>query len=74
MTREEFLLELLEVLQRDDPITMDTRLEDLAEWDSLASMGVASMLDLKFSRRLSFDEIRAMRTVSDIARAAGLEL
>ena len=74
MNADEFLAELLYALQRDEPLELDASLKDIDEWDSLAAMGVASLLDRKFGRRLSFDEIKRMRTVRDIANAAGLNL
>ena len=36
MNKEQFLEEMVEVLQTEDEITMDTILEDLEEWDSLS--------------------------------------
>ncbi len=38
MTIEKFLEDFQDLLQRDDPITMDTPLRDMEEWDSLAVM------------------------------------
>ena len=74
MTREEFLTELRDVLQRDDPVSWDMLLDDIDEWDSLAVMGTAAFLHHHFSVRLTLDDFRALRTVADIAEAAKLDL
>ncbi|MBQ7607909.1 MAG: acyl carrier protein [Desulfovibrionaceae bacterium] len=74
MNADAFLAELAYALQRDDSLTLDDRLKDLEEWDSLAAMGVTALLDRKFGKRLSFDDIARMQTVRDIAQAAGLDL
>ena len=74
MTADEFLAELLYALQRDEPLDIDASLKDIDEWDSLAAMGVAALLDRKFGKRLSFEDIKSMHTVRDIAKAAGLSL
>lgn len=72
MTREEFLNEMREVLQRDDTLDWNMPLETIAEWDSLALMGTAAFLSHAFSVRVGMDEFRSMKTVADIGRAAGL--
>lgn len=74
MTREEFLSELLELMQRDDPLTLETPLADVPEWDSLSMMTARAFLDAHFSVRLGLDEFKAMRVVGDIAKAAGVPL
>ena len=48
MNKEQFLEEMVEVLQTEDEITMDTVLEDLEEWDSLSIMSTMAFLDKNF--------------------------
>ena len=73
MTQEEFLAEFIEILQRDDPLTMDMRLKDIDEWDSLANMGLTAFLDRRLNKKVSFDDLKRMETVKDVAIAAGIE-
>lgn len=73
MTHAEFLDELRDVLQRDDPLAFDMALEDIEEWDSLAVMGTAAFLSHHFAVRLGMDDFRRMACVADIAKAAGIE-
>jgi acyl carrier protein len=74
MTKEEFLSEMLDVLQRDEAISLDMPLEDIEEWDSLAVMATAAFVHHNFAVRLTMDDFKNMRAVSDIAVAAGLAL
>lgn len=72
MTKEEFLVQMLEVLQRDDELTFDMELQDLDEWDSLAVMATMAFLDKQFGIQTSMADYRNMTTVEDIAQKAGL--
>ena len=74
MTEEEFLVEMQDVLQRDDELAMYMPLKDIEEWDSLAVMGTAAFLHHRFSVRLTMDDFKQMHLVRDIAAAAGLAL
>ena len=73
MTKEEFLTEMQDVLQRDDPVAWDMPLKEIEEWDSLAIMGTAAFLHHHFSVRLNMDDFRAMTHIADIAKAAGID-
>jgi len=51
---------------------MDTVLEDLVEWDSLARMATVAFLDSDFGVGATFEDFAGMRTVADVARKAGV--
>lgn len=72
MNKEQFLEEMVEVLQTEDEITMDTVLEDLEEWDSLSIMSTMAFLDKNFGVKTNMDDYKNMTTIGDIARKAGL--
>lgn len=72
MTREEFLTQMLDVLQREDELTFDMELQDLDEWDSLAVMATMAFLDKQFGVKTSMADYKTMKTVEDIAAKAGL--
>ena len=72
MTREEFLIEMLDVLQREDEPTFDMELQDLDEWDSLAVMATMAFLDKQFGVKTTLRDYEIMKTVEDIAAKAGL--
>ena len=72
MNKEQFLEEMVEVLQTEDEITMDTVLEDLEEWDSLSIMSTMAFLDKNFGVKTNMADYKNMTTIGDIARKAGL--
>lgn len=47
-------------------LTSETALDDLEEWDSIAALSLIVMLDEQFEKTISGNEIKALRTVSDI--------
>lgn len=50
MTRNDFLIELQEIMQLDDPIAEDADLRDYEEWDSLAFMVLITFFDKNFGQ------------------------
>ena len=43
-------------------------LDHIEEWDSMGTISVLAMLDKHFDRRLSLEEITALKTVDDILK------
>ena len=72
MNKEEFLEAMIDVLQTEDEITMDTVLEDLEEWDSLSIMATMAFLDKNFGVKTSMKDYQNMKTIGDIAQIAGV--
>ena len=72
MTRDEFLIEMQDVLQTEETLTVDTVLRDLAEWDSLAVMATMAFLDRNFGVKLSIADIKGLNTIGDVAVKAGV--
>lgn len=72
MTRDEFVLEIQDVLQIEESLTFDTVLGELPEWDSLAVMSTMAFLDSNFGVKTSMADYAAMKTVGDIAAKAGV--
>ncbi len=66
MTLEQFLTDLQDILQRDEPLTPDTLLTDVEEWDSLAVMGCLAYFDRKFGVKTTFAQYQQIRTVADV--------
>ncbi len=68
MTTTEFLETLNTSLGKTDgpPLTKDTQLSDLSEWDSAGQIGTLSMLAEKFSVVLQMDELVSIKSVQDI--------
>ena len=72
MTKEEFLVEMQDVLQTEVNLTMETILTDLDEWDSLAMMATMAFLDKKFGVKVKIADLKMLATIGDIAAKAGL--
>ena len=72
MSKEEFLVQMQDVLQTDAELKMDTVLGELDEWDSLSMMATMAFLDKNFGVKLKIADIKAFASVGDIANAAGV--
>ena len=72
MTREDFLIEMQDVLQRDDELTFEMSLADIEEWDSLSIMATMAFLEKNFGIRTTFSDYKTMNTIEDIAKKAGI--
>ena len=72
MTETEFLKEFQDVLQTEEDISMDTVLDDLDEWDSLAVMSTMAFLESSFNVKTSMADYKNMITVADVAKKAGI--
>ena len=72
MEKIEFLEKMQDVLQMEDELTMDTVLEDLDEWDSLAMMATTAFLDKNFNLKLTFNDFKNFKTIEKITKKAGV--
>jgi len=63
-----FIELFLEAVDFQDPVpvTADTLLEDLPEWDSLAALGVIVMCDIEYGVTITGDDLKACVSVSDL--------
>ncbi len=72
MNKEQFLTELQDVLQRDDPVLENDVLADYDEWDSLSKMAIMAFFDKNFGVKISLKEIGELKTVKDLLNLAKL--
>ena len=73
MSKDEFLVQMQDVLQTDSELTMETVLEELDEWDSLSMMATMAFLDKNFGVKLKIVDIKSFGTIGDIAAKAGIQ-
>jgi len=66
MTKEDFLKEFSDILQLEDPITLETELDSLEDWDSLNKMSTVSWF-LENNIQITVNEISTFKTVCEIA-------
>ncbi|MBR1617025.1 acyl carrier protein [bacterium] len=71
MNKADFLVELEDILQREEPCNIDDNLEDYEEWDSLSKMSIMAYYDKNFGVKLSLANLKEVKTVSDLVALAG---
>ena len=74
MTKLQLLDEIKEALQRDDEISIDMKLEDIEEWDSLANISIISLYDQLFETVVTANELKSCTTVEDLVNLASDKL
>lgn len=71
MTKNDFLFELEDILQRETTCAEDDFLESYEEWDSLSKMAVMAYFDKNFGVKLSLNSFKNLKTVADLMTLAG---
>jgi len=72
--KEEFIQELEEILEiEDSKIEMKTNLKDLKEFDSLSILSIIALLDEKFGKALTAEQLNSITTVESLMELIGLE-
>ena len=72
MTKDEFLVQMQDVLQTDAELKQETVLADLDEWDSLSMMATMAFLDNNFGVKVKIVDLKTLATIGDIAAKAGV--
>lgn len=71
MNKAEFLVELEDVLQREESCSENDDLNSYEEWDSLSKMAVMAYFDKNFGIKLTLKDLKEVNTVSDLIKLAG---
>lgn len=71
MKKEEFLIALEDILQRDEKCNEDDILNTFDEWDSLSKMSLVAYFDKNFGLQISLNQFSEMNLVSDLIKLAG---
>ncbi len=71
MEKELFLEKLTELTDTEMDLNMDTRLEDIEEWDSLSFVAFLAMCSTSFDKTLNPQDVKAAQTVGDLYALAG---
>ena len=66
MTQEVFLQELQEILRSEIPLDMDSSLDDLDGWDSMAMLAIIDLAENEFGISLDVNDFRNFNTPRDI--------
>lgn len=69
MTEKEKISMIEEVLDTaPDSLTAETKLDDIAEYDSMAKLSLIVMCDDEFGKKLTGEQIGSFQTVGDILK------
>jgi len=71
MNKADFLVELEDILQREEPCNMDDVLADYEEWDSLSKMSVMAFYSKTFGVAVTLNDLKDLKTVADLIKLAG---
>ncbi len=71
MKKEEFLIQLEDILQREEPCQEKDILEDYVEWDSLSKMSIMAYYKKNFSVEITLNDLDSVENVSDLIKLAG---
>ena len=66
MDEKEFLSEIEELLNVEEPLTMQTDLKELEEWDSLAALMFQSLVLKKTKTALKPAALKTVTTIGDL--------
>lgn len=66
LTVEEFKEQMLDVLNREEEVDLDTNLADIEEWDSVAYVTYLAMAAEYTERTVRAAEVRNAKTVRDL--------
>ncbi len=66
MDKQRFLDMMVDVLDTDQDLTMDTQLSNLDEWDSLAILSFMASADMKLKKRVNAAKVKVAATIGDL--------
>lgn len=66
MTQQELLTHIQDALQRDEKLSLELKLHEIEEWDSLAIVSLISLYDTYFGISVTGNTLRECQKVSDL--------
>lgn len=63
---EQFIEKMMDVLDCEEEITMDTVLKDLEEWDSLSLVSFMAMANANYGKKVQPADVKAAVTIQDL--------
>lgn len=71
MQAEEFIKKLTEIADTEAQLTLETKLADVEDWDSLSLVSFLSFCNSKLKLSVTPDEVKAAQTVADLFKIVG---
>lgn len=69
---EDFLQRMAEILETPS-VRADDDFRSFDMWDSLSAFAIRVMVEQRYARKLSAEDLKGARTVRDLAALAGVE-
>jgi len=66
MQETEFIEFFKEALEIDDDLTLETKIEDIYEWDSIGILTIIGMADEDYDLELDPQDLEGVNTLNDI--------
>lgn len=66
MEKNVFIEKMSDILDVEDEITMDTKLDELEEWDSLSIVSYVAMANTSCGKRIEPKIVREAETIRDL--------
>lgn len=63
---DEKIAKFKDIIECDEPLTPQTELDSLSEWDSMGKISTIVMLADDYDYALTFDELKGLKIVGDI--------
>lgn len=63
---EQFIEKMVDMLDAEEEITMDTVLDELDEWDSLSFVSFLAMANAAYGKKLNATDVKNAETVADL--------
>lgn len=63
---EQFIEKMVDILDSEEEITMDTVLDDLEEWDSLSLVSFMAMANAVYGKKVVPADVKAAGTIKDL--------
>lgn len=71
MKTERFLELLVEELELENELTLDSNLKELEEWDSMTAMLLIGVVSNEFGKNLTAEDIKELTTVQSLVDKIG---
>ena len=72
MNKDEFLVELQEIMTLDAPLTDSMELDSLASYDSMTHLTLLGLFEDEFGKEIESEDLVKLKTVGDLVILAGL--
>ena len=64
--QQQFLNEMEEILNAEEPISLDSKLEDMDEWDSIATVAFFALARTNYGKKINRQAIINAETIRDL--------